>query len=374
MRGHEIKVIDYEIDWQREKFKLYSKQIVLRNVNRIYPGAQVTVIRPGIIKIRILDYLSLVFTHYKAIQKQVKQWKPDIIIGGDVLNSYLGARLAKKFKIPFIFYWLELSHLLIPITQFRFLGKMIEKTTLKYADTVLAISESLKKAISDMGFPINRIHVLESGVSINQYNLNNTGDLIRKYYNINKDDHVLIFVGYLYHFSGLKEVCIELSKLNDSNIKLLIVGEGEAYKDLEKLRSKYKLENNVILAGQKPLQEIPRHLAAADICILPAYNNETMRDIIPGKIYEYMAAGKPVISTSLPGMINKFGMDNGIAFVHQPEDVLRMAIELINSDTMCKQMGLKARGCIEQYSWDSIADEFEKILKDSIKKKKSEMI
>jgi len=298
----------------------------------------------------------------------MKEWSPDIIIGSAIINSYFGAIAARKAGIPFIYYWLELNHLQIPIKQFRVLGKIIEKITLKHTDKLLATSENLKIAISEMGFPVNNIQVLESGVSINQYNPNNTGDLIRNELNINKDDIVLIFVGWLYHFSGLKEVLIEMSKQNNPKIKLIIVGEGDAYAELKKLRSKYKLENKVILTGQKPLQEIPQYLAAADICILPAYNNETMRYIIPGKIYEYMAASKPVISTNLPGILNKFGLDNGITYVNHPEDVVWKAIELAESGTG-NVLGLKARKLVEQYSWDNIADQFEKIIDESVKKR-----
>jgi len=368
LRGYEVRVIDFELLWARNKYELFSKRKIFSNSPRIYPESKITVIRPGIIKIPILDYVSESITHYIEINRQMKEWSPDIIIGSAIINSYFGAIAARKAGIPFIYYWLELNHLQIPIKQFRFLGKIIEKITLKHTDKLLATSENLKKAISEMGFPVNNIQVLESGVSINQYNPNNTGDLIRNELNINKDDIVLIFVGWLYHFSGLKEVLTELSKQNNPKIKLIIVGEGDAYAELKKLRSKYKLENKVILTGQKPLQEIPQYLAAADICILPAYNNETMRYIIPGKIYEYMAASKPVISTNLPGILNKFGLDNGITYVNHPEDVVWKAIELAESGTG-NVLGLKARKLVEQYSWDNIADQFEKIIDESVKKR-----
>jgi len=370
LRGHEVRVIDFELLWTHNKYELFSRRKVFNNVARVYPESKVTVIRPGIIKIPILDYMSESITHYIEINHQVKEWSPDIIIGGAaILNSYISVKAAHKAGIPFIYYWLELMHSMIPIAQFRFLGKIIERATLRDTDKVLATSENLKSSIVDMGFAKNNIQVLESGVSINQYDNNNTGESVRKQFHINADDYVLIFVGWLYHFSGLKEVCIELSKQNNSKIKLLIVGEGDAYEELNELRSKYKIKDRVILTGQKTLQEIPSYLASADISILPSYNNETMRDIIPGKIYEYMAARKPVISTKLPGILNKFGLDNGILYVDSPAEVVSKAIELIESGN-CKILGLKARRCVEEYSWENIADEFERIIEECIKNRK----
>jgi glycosyltransferase involved in cell wall biosynthesis len=246
-----------------------------------------------------------------------------------------------------------------------FIGKLVEKASLKRTDKVLATSESLKNAISEMGYPIEKIQVLEVGVEFARYDLNDSGDFLRDQYNLTKDDLVLLFMGWLYKFSGLKEVCIELSKLDNNHIKLIIVGEGDAYQELKNIIVQYNLKDKVILAGQKPYNEMPQYLATADVCLLPAYNNETMRDIIPGKVYEYMAAGKPVISTELPGMINKFGTDNGIVFVKTPEDTIEKAVELFETGQF-KDLGSKARKYIETYSWDNIANDFEKILLQSV--------
>jgi glycosyltransferase involved in cell wall biosynthesis len=78
-----------------------------------------------------------------------------------------------------------------------------------------------------------------------------------------------------------------------------------------------------------------------------------------------MAAGKPVISTELPGMMNKFGTDNGIVFVKTPEDTIEKAVELFETGQF-KDLGSKARKYIETYSWDNIANDFEKILLQSV--------
>ena len=74
----------------------------------------------------------------------------------------------------------------------------------------------------------------KAGIDFNRFDSDIDGNEIRKKYGIEKDDVVLFFVGWLYHFSGLKEVAIELSRVKDEkpNIKLLIVGEWDALYDL----------------------------------------------------------------------------------------------------------------------------------------------
>ena len=54
--------------------------------------------------------------------------------------------------------------------------------------------------------------------------------------------------------------------------------------------------------------------------------------------------------------------------MNHPEDVVWKAIELAESGTG-NVLGLKARKLVEQYSWDNIADQFEKIIDESVKKR-----
>ena len=371
LKGHEIRVIDYEILWKaRGKKQLYSGRQVLDNVSKVHQGAEVTVIRPSIIKIPWLDYLSLLFTHRKEIERQIKEFSPDVIIGLGILNTFLAMKAAKRNKIPFVYYWIDVLHRLIPFKPFHPVAKMIEGKTLKQADRVLAINDSLKDYITKIGAPPERTQVLRAGIDIEQFNPIDNVNSVRKRYGFKKDDIVLFFMGWLYNFSGLKEVAARLAEAKDNNLKLLIVGEGDAYDELQQIRHRYDLQDRVILTGKKPYQEIPTLIAACDVCLLPAYPTEKiMQDIVPIKIYEYMAMAKPVVSTRLPGMVKEFGEGNGVVYVNKPEDVVTKAIRLIQDDSL-KELGAKARSFAERYSWDNITDEFEKILEEVVKENK----
>jgi len=57
---------------------------------------------------------------------------------------------------------------------------------------------------------------------------------------------------------------------------------------------------NVLLLGEKPYHELPGYLHRFDAAIIPFLQNELTRATNPVKLYEYLAAGKPVISTALP--------------------------------------------------------------------------
>lgn len=365
-RGHQIHVIDFEILWNKDnRNKLYSTRSIFKDVARIYKGAKVTVFRPGIVKVPCLDYLSLIFSHKKEIDLQIAGFAPDVIIGLDILNAYIGAKAARINKIPFIYYWIDVNHELIPFKPFRHLGKFIESRTLKLADLVLVLNDKLREYVVRLGADPSKVATLKLGIDIKKYNPSLDGAFIRERYGIRPDDLVLFFMGWLYHFSGLKEIIVEMSRARDRTVKLLIVGDGDAYEDIQNLVSRYKLDKQVILAGRQPYDEIPEHIAAADICLLPAHGNDTMLHIVPIKLYEYIAMGKPVIATRLPGVIKEFGDNCGIFYIDGPKEALGKALELHRDSELMKK-GIEGRKFVENSDWDNITGQLEQLLEDLI--------
>jgi len=360
IKGHEIRVIDYEILWQSEsKNELISKKMVFENVSKIFENSNITVIRPRILKIPILDYFSMIFTYNTEIENQIKKFKPDIIISQSILSNYLALRLSKKHNIPIIYQMNDVNSTLIPFRALHPIGRIIESKILKNVNKTIVINELLKEYAINKGAIPEDIHIIRAGIDLERYNPKIDGEKIRKQYNIGSKDTVLFFMGWLYNFSGLKEVVIELAKQKKEfkDIKFLIVGDGDAFDELETIITKYHLQNMVILTGKQPFDKIPEFISAGDICILPAYLNEIMRNIVPIKIYEYMAMKKPVIVTKLPGVIKEFGQNNGVIYVDKPEDVIEKALKI---DLEIE--GLKARKFVLENDWDKITNEFESVL------------
>lgn len=360
-KGHEIRAIDYEILWRNKKNEeLISKREIFY-ISRIIKNAKIMLIRPSILKIPILDYVSMLFFYRKEIDLQMNEFKPDVIIGDAILITLMGFIKGKQLNIPCIFNSIDVNYKLIPFRFLQPLGKIIESYNIRSADFVLAINEGLRKYTLQMGARSDRTRVIRMGVDSKFFEARPNDNRLREKYGIDKDDIVLFFMGWLYHFSGLKEVAIELSKLNDKRFKLLVVGDGDAYDDLKKIKLKYNLSNRLFLVGKVSFEDLPAYIACADICLLPAYNNIIMRYIVPIKLYEYMAMKKPVVSTELPGVMEEFGTGNGIYYVKRPEQVISKVLELIEKEDLSK-LGNKARLFVEGLTWERSAKEFEDIL------------
>jgi glycosyltransferase involved in cell wall biosynthesis len=356
LRGHEVKVIDYPIDWKEDKGVRHRRRVI-KGYHKIHEGADVEVVRPAILAVPVLIYPSLYLSHKHEIERQIKEFKPDVIVGFGVVNTYLASKIARKERIPFVYYWIDVLHKLIPERGFHPLGKYMETVAIKNSQLVLTINQKLEEYVRNMGAVNTK--VIDAGIDLEEFDPNLDGTPVRREYGIKDEDTVLFFMGFLYHFAGLKELALEFAKAEHPNLKLLIVGDGDAYSDLQKIVEENHLEDRVLLIGRKPYNEIPGFVAASNICILPAYpDEEIMQDIVPIKIYEYMAMGKPVITTELPGVMAEFGNENGITYVKKPEDVISRAFDIdVEVD------GRKARKLAEGNDWEGIVDEFERTLK-----------
>jgi len=108
-------------------------------------------------------------------------------------------------------------------------------------------------------------------------------------------------------------------------------------------------------------------LAAADVSLLPSLENDTTRDIVPMKVYEYLAAGKPVVASRLPGLLAEFGQDGGIVYGEHPVDVLTRAVELRCRPAEARLLGMMGRRMAEQNAdWEKTTDCFEGLLRRAV--------
>ena len=370
LRGHEIRVIDYPIDWSKEnKSGLVYKREVYKDISKIKENANIDVIRPSFIKIKGLNYASLFFSHKKEIENQINEFKPDVILGLGILNTYNASKIAKKHNIPFIYYFIDVLHALIPEKAFQEIGKKFTQKTIKNADLVITINKKLSEFAINMGSKSNSTILIDAGIDLDSYDPDLDDLKIRKKYKIKKSDIVLFFMGWIYEFAGMKELARHLGENKEKypNYKLLIVGDGDAYDELCQIQNEYNLEKQLILTGKQPFEKIPEFLASADFCLLPAHIDEPiMQDIVPIKIYEYLAMKKVVIATELPGISTEFGYNHGIEYINEASEVLNKVDEILNNNEY-DEIANNAREYVKSNDWEVITDKFEKALGNLIK-------
>lgn len=373
VKGHQIRVIDYEITW-RESFSRAPRRLfplterTVRIVKgRTYAQARITLVRPSVLEFPLIDYASMLLTHSTEIYRQIIEFKPDVIVGWGLLNSYIAMILAKRFGIPYVFYAIDLYHNLIPEKALNRLGRALFHQLLRQSDLVLVITKALKKYAIDHGVDPEKVKVIPGGIDSKRFNPALSGKEIRNRLQIRPEEILMLFMGHLYDFTGVPEVAQSLLSYNQNpRIKFVILGKGKMFQELAKLEN--ELGDILVLLDWIPYEQLPEYVAAADVCILPAFNIEVMRDIVPIKIYEYLACGKPVIATKLPALFEEFGFENGIVFVNDQQGVIPALQKLAQNKETLKKIGLQGASFVANYGWENLVDKFEKILLDLVKK------
>jgi glycosyltransferase involved in cell wall biosynthesis len=109
---------------------------------------------------------------------------------------------------------------------------------------------------------------------------------------------------------------------------------------------------NIHYLGSKPYQELPYYLAGWDAALLLFARNESTRFISPTKTPEYLAAGKPVVSTSIRDVVRPYGDENLVHIADTvPEFVEAIAAALDQSQTSADWLD-RVDARLAQTSWD----------------------
>ena len=109
---------------------------------------------------------------------------------------------------------------------------------------------------------------------------------------------VIGFVGVLFGFLDYDMIYDSAIGIPDSSFVFVGPVEKNGQEGVERL----KTLSNTYFLGRKPKNDIPAYVTNFDICINPFSVDDVSRAVSPLKVYEYLACGKPVVSTSMEGL------------------------------------------------------------------------
>jgi glycosyltransferase involved in cell wall biosynthesis len=162
-----------------------------------------------------------------------------------------------------------------------------------------------------------------------------------------------------------------LAERGNNNIVLVLLGSGGKRDELEKLASKYELKN-VIFSNPAPNKEqLAQIVAGCEVC-LTIYRATNEHTWSPNKMFDALAAGKPVL-INVPGWLGETIEKNNCGRcldARRPEMLADTLEELAANPELCRQMGKNARE-LAQRDFDRIklAGLFENVLINATNKK-----
>jgi glycosyltransferase involved in cell wall biosynthesis len=111
---------------------------------------------------------------------------------------------------------------------------------------------------------------------------------------------------------------------------------------------------NLHYVGARSYAELPRYLSAWDVCLLPFAKNEATRFISPTKTLEYMAAERPIVSTSIRDVAEPYG--DLVLVADRPADFVAACNHALNETAQERATRVAAmRRIVSQTSWDATA-------------------
>jgi glycosyltransferase involved in cell wall biosynthesis len=125
------------------------------------------------------------------------------------------------------------------------------------------------------------------------------------------------------------------------------VGLGDPHTDVSTLEA----EPNIHLLGPRSYTELPDVLGAADVGLIPYVRSQLTESIFPMKVYEYMAAGLPVLATPLPALS---GLE-GVATAGDAAGIARLIDEALVDDSPERRAERSRRAL--SHSWERRLEE-----------------
>lgn len=214
-----------------------------------------------------------------------------------VTSCFPAIRYKKKYGIPLFLYCLDVwpeslkgTALGNPIGLWFFGG--ISKYIYKSADKIAVTSPTFKRYLSNL-FCIKESEIDYLPQHAEKVDWENTIPAVEK------DDKKVnfVFMGNIGEAQNLECLLHALALIkNRSNFLFHIVGSGSYYEKNVKLAEKLKVEDSVIFYGRHPKSDMLKFYALADVCYVSLKNEGIVGSTIPGKIQEYMSAGKPILA------------------------------------------------------------------------------
>lgn len=221
--------------------------------------------------------------------------------------------------------------------------KGLEKLYYRKAKKIFCATSEIRRTIINIGIPKEKVITLVNTVDTNLFKPIN---IDRTKLGFQKNDFIMIYVGSLTQVQNLKTV-IEAANLikKVSNIKILMVGEGEDKENLIAQTKKVKLKNIEFINGQ-PTGKIIQLINVSDVGLISLSTNKFFSDnALPTKTSEYLGCGKPIVACAgknLEELIKK----NEVGLVVPPGDSKKLSeaiLKLYKSKELLKKYSQNAR-------------------------------
>jgi glycosyltransferase involved in cell wall biosynthesis len=167
---------------------------------------------------------------------------------------------------------------------------------------------------------------------------------------------VALFVGILIADRGVRQAveAMRLVRREVPDAALVIVGDGPERPRIESMVRELGLEENVAVLGWRPHETLGGYYQHAQVGLLPFLDCTHIRITLANKLFDYMAAGLPVVAVDVPPM-RRILEESGAGLLFPPGDVPALArciVSVLRDTEMGRAYGARGRTAVERkYRW-----------------------
>lgn len=204
-----------------------------------------------------------------------------------------------------------------------------------------------------VGVKGKKIIVLPTGIDLKKFE---KGKNIRKELGIGDKEFVLVYAGLIIPRKGIDIMLGVVKRLNDKNVRLLLIGEGPKKKKYIQMAKRLGIIEQVKFFGWR--KDIPSVLKSSDTLILPSRGEG-----LPGIVMEAMACGLPVVTSDIP-CISDLVEDGKTGFLCKINDVdcfAKRILELKQNSKKRDLIGNFGKSKIKKFEWGLLLDQYNTI-------------
>ena len=246
---------------------------------------------------RVLDYISFAVSSFLAGLFQ----KCDLIVATSpqFFTTLTGYGLSLLKRKPWVFELRDLwPESIIAVGAMkkgravRFLEK-VEMFMYRKADLIVPVTEAFRRNLVDRGVNDKKITVISNGANLAEFRPRpKDAELVSELGLTGK--FVFSYIGTHGMAHGLDFIVDNLAELNELDVMFLFVGAGACKKAVVELAREKNIRNAIFL-DPVPKEHVARYLSISDAALVPLKKSDTFKTVIPSKIFEAAAMGKPVL-------------------------------------------------------------------------------
>lgn len=298
-----------------------------------------------------------------ALARVMRRFRPEILHTHTAKAGFLArlAALAGRSPRPAIvhtFHGHVLEGYFGPVTSRVF--RLLERALGRRTDRLVAVSAATAADLDRLGVaPAARIDVIPLGLDLRRLTgcRPQDGAAVREELGLGSNDLLVMSIGRLVPIKRLDVLLrgMTLAVAAGFEGRLMIVGDGTARSDLERLSATLGLNGRVTFAGFRT--DLPQLLSAADVVALTSDNEGT-----PVSLIEAAAASVPCIATAVGGVPEVVNEETGILIPAGDAQAFGEAlVELAADRDRLRAMGARARTVVARWSAERLVEDVDRL-------------